>query len=34
MFQPQQDPELGSFSYVALTIESRIKGTTGKINVD
>jgi hypothetical protein len=32
MFQPQQAAELGSFGHMALALESRIKGTTGKID--
>jgi hypothetical protein len=31
MFQLQQAAEFGSFSHVALSSESRIKGTTGTI---
>jgi hypothetical protein len=32
MFQPQQAAELGSFSHVALTLESRIEVTTGTMD--
>jgi hypothetical protein len=33
MFQLQQAIELGSFSHVALALESRKEGTTGTIDV-
>jgi hypothetical protein len=32
MFKPQQAAELGSFGHVALVLESRIEGVTGKID--
>jgi hypothetical protein len=32
MLQPQRAAELGSFSHVALALESRREGTTGKID--
>jgi hypothetical protein len=32
MFQPQQAAELSSFIYLALALESRIKGFTGTIH--
>jgi hypothetical protein len=31
MFQPQEAAELGNFSHVTLTLDSRIEGTTGTI---
>jgi hypothetical protein len=33
MFQLQQAAELGSFGHVALTLESRIKETTGQLTL-
>jgi hypothetical protein len=32
MFQPQQAAELSSFGHLALSLESRIEGTTGTID--
>jgi hypothetical protein len=32
MFQPQQAAEIGSFSHVALALESKIEKTTGTID--
>jgi hypothetical protein len=34
MFQPLPAEELRSFDCVALVLESRIEGTTGKIDAD
>jgi hypothetical protein len=33
MFQPQQAAKFGSFGHVALALESRIEGVTGKTDV-